>query len=214
MNRSRSRAVLRFLELKSIRENPPHSLMKRLIPHKEGERFPLSALLTGSESLWIQSAEYMVSKYADSRKEELRWLLLYFLELTSQGHIRISSDDIRDDFPLWAGNCYSGADNLYENLNLLVAENPRLFSAFQEENRPILFAEDLSCFYLLKKKRFEEHFLALLKNLSGTEGIVPVSVVFESGIHKAYERLCHNPVIPVSEDTLKAALMVVAPAFP
>jgi exodeoxyribonuclease V alpha subunit len=204
--------------LKSIRENPPSGLIRRLKPRKEGERFPLAAILTGSEPLWIQSAEHMVSRYADSRKEELRWLLLYFLELSSQGHILISSEDIRDDLPLWAGKCYAGADQLYENLSLIVEENPRLFSALQEgesrglsepgERRPLLYASDFSCFYLLKKRRFEQQFLELLGNISGEEGKIDVSPDLISGLHRAYESLCDSGDIPISEDTLKAALMV------
>ncbi|MDA3958784.1 exodeoxyribonuclease V subunit alpha [Oceanispirochaeta sp.] len=217
MNRCRSRGILRFLELKSIRESPPAELMKRLTPLKEGERFPLSAMMTGAEALWIQSAEHMVNKYADSRKEELRWLLLYFLELTSQGHIRISSEDIREDLPLWGGHCFSGAPQIFENLRVLVRENPRLFSPLHEDlkdssrvegSRAILYATDLSCFYLLKKRRFEQQFLVLLKNISGNEGNILISQDFESHMSQAYARIKDSPEYIVTEDTLKAALMV------
>jgi len=207
VNRSRSKAILRFLELKSIRENPPPGLLNRIFP-VEGERFPLRALLTGAESLWIQSAAHMARKYGDSGQEELRWLLLYILDLSSQGHLRISAEDLRDDLPLWAGSAYPGASTLFDRLPDLVRSNPRLFSPLEEEKTAILYATDLSFFYLLKKRRFELRFLELLREMSGPEGWMTLDGDMTERMKSVFSTLRKTGEQNLSGDSLKAALMV------
>jgi len=199
--------VLRFLELKSIRENPPPGLMKRILA-ADGERFPLRAAQTGADPLSVQSASYMAAKYGDGGKEELRWLLLYLLDLSSQGHIRISAEDIRDDFPLWAGTAYAGADRLYGRLTGLIGENPRLFSPLEKEGAAVLYDRDRTFFYLLKKRRFELRFLDLLKGMTGPDGVMNPGDGFEERVRNSFENLSRSSEYPLTAESLQAALMV------
>lgn len=208
MIRSRSRALQRFLDLKSIRENPPADLKRRLISGNDADRFTRQAFKTGAEALWIQSAESMVRHYADSHQTELRWLLLYFLELSARGHIRISAEDIREDFPLWAAPAFEAASEIVKELTALILDNPRLFASLDEGRAPLLYAADYSYFYLLKKRRFEENFLEALGNFTDKEQ-QPIPFPGQSLLlDDLYKELKESAPMPMSDDTLRAAHML------
>ncbi len=210
MNRSRSKAIQRFLELKSIREEQPASLMKRIKPAAEADSFFRQSWKTGAEALWIQSAEFMAGRFGDERREELRWLLLYLLELSSRGHIRISMEDIEKDFPLWAAEAYGSASEMAENLPGLIGANPRLFGKLMTgeaglKSAPILYAPDFSYFYLLKKQRFEADFLKVLGTFTDREFQVPEDLEREAALEEIYNSLKDSAPMPLSEDTVNAA---------
>ncbi|MDC7232568.1 MAG: exodeoxyribonuclease V subunit alpha [Spirochaetales bacterium] len=206
MIRSRTRGVQRFLELKSIRENPPGDLLKKLAPATEEDRFIRQAFKTGAEALWIQSAESMVRRYGDSRQKELRWLLLYFLELSARGHVRISSDDLYDDFPLWAAPALENPAELTGVLKELVDENPRLFSPLPGGSTPLLYDRSLSYFYLLKRKRFEDSFLDILTAF--TSGDLQPREDQEADLNQLYPQIRDSAPMPLSQETLQAAHML------
>jgi exodeoxyribonuclease V alpha subunit len=208
MIRSRSRALQRFLDLKSIRENPPADLKGRLISGDEAGRFTRQAFKTGAEALWIQSAESMVRRYADSCQTELRWLLLYFLELSGRGHIRISAEDIREDFPLWAAPAFEGAADIVKALRSVVQDNPRLFASLEEGKAPLLYAADYSYFYLLKKRRFEESFLEALGTFTELNLQSLPLPGQELLLEDLYKELKDSAPMPMSDDTLQAAHML------
>ncbi len=210
MNRSRTKAVQRFLELKSIREDQPAALMKRIKPAGEADGFFRQSWKTGAEALWIQSAEFMADKFGDERREELRWLLLYLLELSSRGHIRISREDIEKDFPLWAAEAYGKAEEMSGSLPELIASNPRLFGELKPGNEaqprvPVLCSPDCSYFYLLKKQRFEGEFLRVLKTFTDDDFQLPPEPKREAALAEVYESLKGSAPMPLSGDTLKAA---------
>ncbi|MBF9018495.1 MULTISPECIES: exodeoxyribonuclease V subunit alpha [unclassified Oceanispirochaeta] len=206
MIRSRSRAIQRFLDLKSVRENPPADLIRRLAPGDDAGRFARLAFKTGAEALWIQSAESMVKRYADRHQNELRWLLLYFLELSARGHIRISADDLIEDFPLWGAPAFDGAAEIVDALSSLIQDNPRLFATLEEGGAALLYAEDYSYFYLLKKRRFEENFLKVLGSITEQDHLsLSGQIVL---LDKLYEELKDSAPMPMSDDTLQAAHML------
>jgi exodeoxyribonuclease V alpha subunit len=205
MIRSRSRALNRFLNLKSVLDQRPDDLNKRLQPPGKEDDFRIKAPRTGALPLWIESSSYMVGLYGESRREELRILLLYFLEMSSRGHIRISAEDLAEDFPLWSEPAWPGKGALVGELPSIVRENPALFAELDAPGTAaVRYAPDLSCFYLLKKLRFERSFLELLKGFTGGEGSLEFPEEQRRLIPSLYQAVKEEGAIPVGEETLQA----------
>ncbi len=208
MIHSRSRAIARFLELRSVREARPASLMSRLSRGGEGDLFYRQAQKLGADPLWIQSAETMVRRYGDGDESRLRWLLLYFLELSSRGHIRISVGDLAEDFPLWAGEVYPACREMEAALPGLLEKNPRLFAPIPAEGASpagaaVLYDREIRYFYLLKKFRFEKSFLEVLGRF--TEGDLPCPEGRDQALQAEYDRLAGHSPLPLSAETMEAA---------
>lgn len=205
MIRSRSRALNRFLNLKSVLDDRPDAFRRRLQPPGKEDDFRIKAPRTGALPLWIESSSYMAQLYGESRQEELRILLLYFLEMSSRGHIRISAEDLAEDFPLWSEPAWPGKGGLAGELPGLVRENPALFAELDSPGAAaVRYAPDLSCFYLLKKLRFERSFLELLKTFTGGEGALDFPESRRSLIPSLYESMRQEGAIPVGDETLQA----------
>ncbi len=205
MIRSRSRALNRFLNLKSVLDDRPEAFRRHLIPPGDEDDFRIRAPRTGALPLWIESSLFMTDRYGLIRKEELRILLLYFLEMGSRGHIRISAEDLTEDFPLWAEPAWPGKLSLAGELADLVRGNPALFAELDAPGTAaIRYAPDFSCFYLLKKLRFERRFLELLKGFTGEQGALNFPEEQRSRIPSLYQTMKEEGAIPVGEETLRA----------
>ena len=216
MHRGKIRGLRRFLELKSIRESPPKGLWKRMEDPRGESAFMQKALLTGCEPYQVSGALHMVRRFAgDAGSEEaalLRWILLYILHQSGNGHIRISAEDLREDFPLWLGTARSELPekNLEETLPDLVLSYPRLFAPLPEGRGPVVLSEGGESLYLLKRWRYERRFLHLLDPLIGSEGevLLPGWKDPSSSLKKAYVHLREDPDLLMGGETLKAAEMV------
>ncbi len=220
MHKGKIRGMKRFLELKSVRESWPGDIRKRLEnPEGEGD-FMIKAALTGAETYQILGTVHMVNRFCDTpdkqEKERLRWILLYLMNQSGNGHIRISLKDLFEDFPLWyksAGYSRFPGD-LNELLPELLDKNPRLFGRLPEESAPVLRTREGHSFYLLKRWRYEKRFLQLLEPLIGKKGNTPLDgSAADEDLSPVFQELSQDKGLLMGEDTLRAARMVSSRLF-
>ncbi|OQY33944.1 MAG: hypothetical protein B6241_06415 [Spirochaetaceae bacterium 4572_59] len=215
MHKGKIRGLRRFLELKSVRETPPKQLWSRMSnPNAEGD-FMQKALLTGSESYQIYGAVHMVGRFGASReaweKKLLAWLVLYILNQSGNGHIRISREDLMEDFPLWlkGASVKIPEDHKESYLSDILSRNERLFASLPEGRAPIVISADGESFYLLKRWRYEQRFLQLLEALIGEKGhcLFPGWENPRTALEEAYGLLSQDPSLLMGPETLQAAEM-------
>ena len=220
MHKGKIRGMKKFLELKSVRDSWPQDIRTRLSnPRGEGD-FIQKARLTGAESYQIQGALHIISRFGDSagRKERdlLRWVVLYLMQQSGSGHIRIGREDFFKDFPLWlkSGGVSFDLSFLTERFTALLQENSRLFGIIPSEEAPILRTEEDQSYYLLKRWRYEKRFLELLDPLVGEKGrsILPG---FEDrrDLEGVFSNLKGDSSLILGEETLPAAAMVCSRLF-
>ncbi len=220
MHKGKIRGMKKFLELKSVRDAWPQDIRTRLSnPSGEGD-FIQKARLTGAESYQIQGTLHMISRFGTSpgRKERdlLRWVVLYLMQQSGSGHIRIGREDFFKDFPLWMKSSGISLDeaSLTELFPSLLQENPRLFGILPSEEAPILRTEGDQSFYLLKRWRYEKRFLELLDPLVGEKGKKILTGFGESEVlESVFRELQKDSSLVLSEETLSAASMVCSRLF-
>ena len=221
MHRGKIRGIRRFLELKSIRDSWPADFKSRLEnPEGEGD-FMQRSQLTGAETYQIYGTLQVVRRFGEnqSRGETvlLRWLVLYLLQQSGSGHIRINREDFCADFPLWvkAAGVTLSSREVETLLADTVEQHPRLFASLPDGHAPILLSPDGESFYLLKRWRYEKRFLLLLEPLVGEQGRrdLPGWAGADRLLPEVYRELKGHSHLLMGDETLSAAEMVFSRLF-
>ncbi len=201
----RSRAAKSFFELSSQGGHLPPSLLSHLAPRCWGDEFYKQAVYLGRPVLYIRGALHMAETYGDQPEDELLWLLLYLLELSSEGHLRISRGEIAEDLP----SRYPLGGEVFESLERLIKGNPRLFSPGENSSAPVFY--DSEGFYLLKMRRMEENFLREFGSLLSRT--YPLNPEDETLLTETFEDLRLQTPWSLGENSLLGARLLVSSPF-